>query len=271
MYDLSNNILIGDFHGQASKLLQLLDKVGWQRWDGPLRSPSDASLVFVGDLIEGGDESLRSVEIVVEQGDALCLMGNHEYNAIQVHTEDPDKSGQYLRKHSGKEVDQYDEVLKELEERPTDLGDIVAWFMTLPLAIEGENGRFAHGCWHPGSLDALEQRQPVVDPDFMMEPRRAISPSTTPSKTFSMGRNLRRLMTRLSATRTTTRVSERTSAGGNPIPEPSPDRRPPHPAVAAGARYRGTQPQPFSQAPLRARIKAWHSAYFLCMCCLLTQ
>lgn len=161
MGDSSNTIFIGDVHGQASTLLRLLDKLGWRHRDGRLRGPDKSSLVFVGDLIDRGKENLRSVEIVrelVEQGDALCLMGNHEYNAIQFHTEDPANPHHYLREHSEKNIHQHKEVLWELANRPGDQADMVAWFRTLPLAVEGDNWRCVHACWHPQSLDALEQR-----------------------------------------------------------------------------------------------------------------
>lgn len=161
MADLFETIFIGDIHGQASTLLRLLDKLGWKRRDGRLRGPGGSSLVFVGDLIDGGKENLHSVEIVrelVEQGDALCLMGNHEYNAIQYHSEDPDQPGQYLREHSKKNQHQHQNVLDELERRPGDKADMLAWFKTLPLAVEGENWRCVHACWQPESLAALEHR-----------------------------------------------------------------------------------------------------------------
>ena len=152
-------IFIGDIHGQASTLIRLLDKLGCRTRGGRLRAPEGAKLVFVGDLIDAGDENLRTVEIVrglVEQGDALCLMGNHEYNAVQFHTEDPDRPGQYLREHSDKNVGQHEKVLEELANRPGDQADMLDWFKSLPLAAEGSNWRCVHACWHTGSLDALE-------------------------------------------------------------------------------------------------------------------
>src|SRR5699024_2987840 len=49
-------------------------------------------------------------------------------------------------------------VLKELENRPGDKADMLAWFKTLPLAVEGEGWRCVHACWHPASLAALQRR-----------------------------------------------------------------------------------------------------------------
>lgn len=158
MADRFETIFIGDIHGQASTLLRLLDQLGWKPRDGRLHGPVGSSLVFVGDLIDGGKENLRSVEIVwklVEQGDALCLMGNHEYNAIQYHREDPDHPGHYLRERSEKNQQQHQNTLDELEHRPAHKADMLAWFKTLPLAVEGENWRCVHACWHPESLAAL--------------------------------------------------------------------------------------------------------------------
>ena len=89
-------VFIGDIHGQAATLVALLDKIGWKQRDRRLCPPAGQFQVFVGDLVDRGPESRRAVEIVhelVAQGDAACILGNHEYNAVQFHTPDPDRPG----------------------------------------------------------------------------------------------------------------------------------------------------------------------------------
>ncbi|TVQ41812.1 MAG: metallophosphoesterase [Wenzhouxiangella sp.] len=152
---------IGDIHGQANTLLALLDKLGWKRQGGRRRPSDHEFLVFVGDLIDRGTSNLQTVETVrelVEQGDALCLMGNHEFNAVHYHTPDPDNPGEYLRPHIKKNTDQHESVLAELEEQPETGAEMLAWFRTLPLAVEHESWRCVHACWHPASLEVLERR-----------------------------------------------------------------------------------------------------------------
>jgi hypothetical protein len=155
------HVFIGDVHGHAPTRRALLDQLGWKQRDGRLINPGGQRLVFVGDLIDRGPQNLRTVEIVrdlVERGEARCVMGNHEYNAVQFHTEDPENHGRFLRPHTGKNVKQHQEVLDEIEHRHGDWKDMLAWFRTLPLALEGETWRCVHACWHPEHLDSLERR-----------------------------------------------------------------------------------------------------------------
>ncbi len=146
------HVFIGDVHGHAPTLLALLDQLGWKPRNGRLSSPGGQQLVFVGDLIDRGPENLRTVEIVrdlVERGEARCVMGNHEYNAVQFHTEHPDRPGETLREQSPENIKQHQKVLDEIERSPGDWQDMLDWFRTLPMALEGETWRCVHACWSP--------------------------------------------------------------------------------------------------------------------------
>ncbi len=59
--------IIGDVHGNYHTLLALVAKL-----------PQDATLIFVGDLIDRGSQSAEVVKFVREGGHA-CVMGNHEH------------------------------------------------------------------------------------------------------------------------------------------------------------------------------------------------
>lgn len=61
-----NHYVIGDVHGHYKTLLALVEKI-----------PKDSKLVFVGDLIDRGPQSMEVVKFVREGGH-LCVMGNHE-------------------------------------------------------------------------------------------------------------------------------------------------------------------------------------------------
>jgi len=157
----AETVFIGDIHGHAPTLLALLAQLGWKQGGGRLLNPGGQRLVFVGDLIDRGPQNLRTVEIVrdlVERGDALCVMGNHEYNAVQFHTVDPDFLCEYERPRTEKNVHQHRKVLDEIEHRPGDWNDMLTWFRGLPLALEGDRWRCVHACWHPTRLEALERR-----------------------------------------------------------------------------------------------------------------
>lgn len=61
-----NHYVIGDVHGHYDTLIALVAKL-----------PSDARLVFVGDLVDRGPKSAEVVRFVRENNH-LCVMGNHE-------------------------------------------------------------------------------------------------------------------------------------------------------------------------------------------------
>lgn len=66
--------IIGDVHGHYDTLMTLV-----------ARLPEDATLIFVGDLIDRGPKSAEVVKWVREHGCA-CVMGNHEEMMVQYGT-----------------------------------------------------------------------------------------------------------------------------------------------------------------------------------------
>lgn len=159
--EAKETVFIGDIHGQAPTLLALLEQLGWRERDRHLAGPPGRKLLFLGDLVDNGRQNLRTVEIVrelVERSDAICLMGNHEYNAIQFQTPDPENPDVHLRRQDRKNREQHERVLEEIERRPSDWSDMLGWFRTLPLAIDAGAWRAVHACWHPPSLAQLERR-----------------------------------------------------------------------------------------------------------------
>ncbi len=65
----------------------------------------DRQAILVGDYIDRGKNSKQVVQLVrtmQENGSAIALMGNHEYNAICFHTKG--STGEYLRSHTLKKI-----------------------------------------------------------------------------------------------------------------------------------------------------------------------
>ena len=95
--------LIGDVHGCALTLEHLLDRLGYHKQGGVWRHASRMA-VFVGDIIDRGPrirEALHIVHDMVEAGQALCIMGNHEFNALGWSTPAPPGSGkQFVRERA---------------------------------------------------------------------------------------------------------------------------------------------------------------------------
>jgi protein phosphatase len=83
--------IIGDVHGCADELEELLTTLGYEvaeRRDGTsldagpvYRHPEGRTVVFLGDLVDRGPrvlDTLRIARNLVEAGAGLCVMGNHE-------------------------------------------------------------------------------------------------------------------------------------------------------------------------------------------------
>ncbi len=150
MYDI-----IGDIHGHADKLEELLLKLGYTKKNKEYSHPS-RKVLFLGDYIDRGPkihETLKIVKHMVDGGHAIALMGNHEYNAICFHTKR--MKGGYLRKHSIKNILQHYKTLKDFNDHQSAYDDYIEWFKTLPLFFEDENFRAVHACWDHAHINYL--------------------------------------------------------------------------------------------------------------------
>lgn len=110
--------LIGDVHGCAHTLEHLLDMLGYHKLGGVWRHSSRMA-VFLGDIIDRGPrirEALHIVHDMVEAGQALCIMGNHEFNALGWTTAAPPDSGkQFVREHTPRHARLLQETLTQFE------------------------------------------------------------------------------------------------------------------------------------------------------------
>lgn len=77
--------IIGDIHGCYDEMVQLLAKLGYRVEANPdaprAYAPAGRKAIFLGDLVDRGPNSpavLRLVMSMVQQGDALCVPGNHD-------------------------------------------------------------------------------------------------------------------------------------------------------------------------------------------------
>lgn len=147
--------LIGDVHGHADKLEELLQKLGYTKNKGIYSHP-ERKVVFLGDYIDRGPkirETLQIVRAMVESDHAIALMGNHEYNALCFHF--PETEGGHLRKHLIKNIIQHYETLKQFQNRQEEYEDNLEWFKTLPLFYENEKFKAVHACWDNETIEYL--------------------------------------------------------------------------------------------------------------------
>lgn len=152
MYDV-----IGDIHGEYDALVRLLGKLGYRQGTSGW-SHSDRKIVFVGDFIDRGVAQkpvLDTVMQMVDQGNALAVMGNHEFNALGFHTPKPDQLDQWYRPRTNKNVKQHLAFLQAYLDKPNELRKVLEFFRTLPLWLDLGDLRVVHACWSQEVMSRL--------------------------------------------------------------------------------------------------------------------
>ena len=153
MYDV-----IGDIHGHAVELKQLLKKMGYEKSGNCFQHPTRKAL-FLGNYIDCGPEIPETLDIVrnmVESGNAIALMGNHEYNAICVNTTHPD-TGSPLRQLTLQNLEQHKETLLQFATAMNHYDEYIRWFSQLPLYFENDFLRAVHATWNPDLVNRFNQ------------------------------------------------------------------------------------------------------------------
>ncbi|QEG40906.1 metallophosphoesterase [Roseimaritima ulvae] len=150
--------IIGDIHGHADELKALLVELGYTPHSpgNGYRHP-DRKVVFVGDFVDRGPAVADVIEIAratVEAGDGFAVMGNHEYNTITFHTPVPGKPDVWFRERTEKNLKQNQATRDQLS--PSQLADAIAWFKTLPVALELDGIRVVHAAWRPQQINLIE-------------------------------------------------------------------------------------------------------------------
>lgn len=78
--------IIGDIHGMKEQLMEMLDTLGYRLQQGVPVHPQGRKLLFMGDFVDRGPDSLgvlRLVEQAVREGGHLAIAGNHEDFLLQ--------------------------------------------------------------------------------------------------------------------------------------------------------------------------------------------
>lgn len=151
MYDI-----IGDIHGHADELVELLTKLGYAESGGCFRHPT-RQVIFCGDFIDRGPnipDAVQIARLMVEQQSAKAVMGNHEFNALAYHTPDPDFPDRYLRPHNQQNRKQHRRTEEQFS--PDDLQQALDWFRTLPATLDLDGLRIVHACWNPTAISVID-------------------------------------------------------------------------------------------------------------------
>lgn len=159
--------LIGDVHGELDALRALLARLGCDT----TRCTVERPIVFVGDLIDRGPDSVAVVMLVqrlVEAGVAQVVLGNHELNLLV--GDQKEGNGWFLPHqrrpdawHDGKDHIAFACRQASAEERT----HIRSFLRTLPVALESPELRVVHADWSP---DALQHARAAPSLDAFIAP-----------------------------------------------------------------------------------------------------
>lgn len=155
--------IVGDVHGCAGELEELLARLGYEiadqvgrgtPWESSLyRHPEGRRAIFLGDLVDRGPQILDSVRLaraMVEAGSALCLPGNHDMKLVKK-----------LRGHGVQIAHGLDRSLAELEALPEDVREpfsteLADFFDSLVSHYVLDDGKLVVA--HAGMKEALQGR-----------------------------------------------------------------------------------------------------------------
>lgn len=161
--------IIGDVHGRFDKLTHLMERLGYRREGDGFIPPAGHRALFLGDLIDpkpghpapgGVRASLRAVKAMCDSGDALCLMGNHELNALYFHSKGPD--GKWLRVRGSKNIAMHQGTLDDFPDHDDTASEWhrvwMPWMKQLPFHLDLGNFRAVHATWHEGMMARIAGR-----------------------------------------------------------------------------------------------------------------
>ena len=103
-FSWTNIDVIGDVHGEIGALGALLHRL---QYDGNGNHPNGRKLIFVGDLLDRGPDSIsvfRLVKHFIEQGNAKCVLGNHELNLLIPDPNNDDPQSTTPKKKNGNNI-----------------------------------------------------------------------------------------------------------------------------------------------------------------------
>jgi hypothetical protein len=154
MYDI-----VGDVHGYASLLKNLLLQMGYSKSDNGYSHPTRKA-IFVGDFVNRGPEirkTIRMIRKMVENGNALAIIGNHEINSIVYYLND--KDGSPLVRSSQKNFLSLYKTINQFSGKIEEWDSHRKWMRELPLFIELDGIRIVHACWSDDAIAIIKQAE----------------------------------------------------------------------------------------------------------------
>lgn len=148
--------IVGDIHGEIDAITNLIYHLGYDK-DG--NHPSNRKLIFVGDLVDRGPDSIAVLKLVsnmVNLNNAHCILGNHELNILLSHRREGNGWFFGLAEHDFKSTIAHDD----------DRLWVLEFLNRLPIAIHSESIRVAHACWDNSDIDALSTIKNSIQSEY---------------------------------------------------------------------------------------------------------
>jgi hypothetical protein len=156
---MNEYLFIGDLHGHARQLKSVLNKAGFTIVNGAYWHP-ELKAVFVGDFINRGTENLECLRIVramVESGNALAVIGNHEVIFLNYHQQNP-QTGEYTMENRAGWNRLFQQTMLEFSQSAAELNEMINWLKRLPIVIETAHFNVVHACYDSESLEVVRER-----------------------------------------------------------------------------------------------------------------
>lgn len=137
----SNIDIIGDIHGMYNELVNLIESMGYIITKDNVLHPEGRKLVFLGDYVDRGYDSLNTIlliKLAVEAGH-YAIKGNHEEMLLQSITTDGNSDIIYTKSIAS--AGTVDKVLRMGEKERREL---LSFISSLPSYLTHENYAFVH-------------------------------------------------------------------------------------------------------------------------------
>lgn len=138
-----NTDVIGDVHGLFDETKTILEKLGYQIKNGELTHPEGRKVLFLGDWVDRGRQSVECFELIynaVNKNGHFALLGNHEHKLFKIYRHWKEKGEYQPRSFSGAEtmVDFWERVPENT------MNKWMSWLNTIPAAYSCGRFVFCH-------------------------------------------------------------------------------------------------------------------------------
>jgi len=182
--------LIGDIHGQYDKLEALLRHLDYTPTGDTWKHSEGRKVIFLGDYIDRGPkirQVLQTVRGMVDAGDALAIMGNHEYNAVCYDT--PDGNGSSLCERNERHTRTHQATLTQFNGLDDEWSQWLDWMKQLPMFLDLGGLRAVHACWDANGIEQLKGKS-LADDEFLRTSATKVTPEHRAIETVLKGPEL---------------------------------------------------------------------------------